>query len=163
MILPKSKQNPGNLVDPFLGNLIGTYTIGTLGTLTWEPLGPCRNLYIWQPLLGNLCLGTLGEWVLGLLRPTQKPLLWLKIPKLPLLGKKTSPGPAFSRSSGCFYRGVHTVFTWFTIWWQCWKLQDTERWLDLRRLLPSLMVPSCSTMFEHGTVVNCLSLGKEGV
>ena len=56
-----------------LGNLEGT--LGTLGTFTWEPL------------LGNLYLGTLGESVLELLRSAPKPLLWLKTPKL-LLWRK---------------------------------------------------------------------------
>ena len=85
--------------EPLLGNLYsGTFNweplLGNLGTFTWEPL--TGNLYLgtWEPLLGNLYLGTftwnlgtLGEWVLELLRSAPKPLLWLKTPKLLLLGK----------------------------------------------------------------------------
>ena len=86
----------------YLGILgtLGTFTwgpwnlyLGTLGTFTWEP---------WEPLLGNLgnlYLGTLGTFtwepwepweksVSELLRSAPKPLLWLKTPKLLLLGKK---------------------------------------------------------------------------
>ena len=89
-------RNLGNL-----GNLEGT--LGTLGTFTWEPgnlyLGTWEpllgNLYLgtWEPLLGNLGtftwepanlylgtftwnLGTLGEWVLELLRSAPKPLIY---------------------------------------------------------------------------------------
>ena len=75
----------GTFWEPWgtLGNLY-------LGTFTWEPL--LGNLYLGtftcEPLLGNLYLGTLGEWVLELLRSAPKPLLWLKTPKLLLLGKK---------------------------------------------------------------------------
>ena len=75
-----------------------------LGTLAWELealfLEPLLvNLFL-RTLLGNLgnvgnlglgtlgTLGTLGEWVLELLRSAPKPLLWLKTPKLLLLGKK---------------------------------------------------------------------------
>ena len=77
--------------EPLLGNLyLGTWEPGNLGTFTWEP----GNLgtFTWEP--GNLYLGTftwnlgtLGEWVLELLRSAPKPLLWLKTPKLLLLGK----------------------------------------------------------------------------
>ena len=81
---------PGNLYlgpwEPLLGNL---------GTFTWEPL--LGNLYLgpWEPLLGNLGtftwnLGTLGEWVLELLRSAPKPLLWLKTPKHSAVGEKHS-------------------------------------------------------------------------
>jgi len=41
-----------------------------LGTFTWN-------------------LGTLGEWVLELLRSAPKPLLWLKTPKHSAVGEKT--------------------------------------------------------------------------
>ena len=70
------REEPWEPWEPLLGNL---------GTFTWEP----GNLYLgpWEPLLGNLYLGTftwnlgtLGEWVLELLRSAPKPLLWLKTP-----------------------------------------------------------------------------------
>ena len=98
---------PGNLYlgpwEPLLGNL-GTFTWdpGNLYLGTWEPL--LGNLYLgpWEPLLGNLYLGTwepylgtltwnlgtLGEWVLELLRSAPKPLLWLKTPKHSAVGEK---------------------------------------------------------------------------
>ena len=97
----------GTFWEPF-GNLEGTLrnlgnlgnlerTLGTLGTFTWEP----GNLYLgtWEPLLGNLYLGTftwnlgtLGEWVLELLRSAPKPLLWLKTPKHSAVGEKSQHG-----------------------------------------------------------------------
>ena len=99
--------------EPLLGNrYLGTFTweplLGNLylGTFAWEPLlgnlyfgtvsgePSLGNLYLgtftWEPLLGNLDFldfGTLGEWVLELLRSAPKPLLWLKTPKLLLVGK----------------------------------------------------------------------------
>ena len=85
------------LLEPLLGNLGSLY----LGTFTWEP----GNLYLgtWEPLLGNLYLGTftwnlgtLGEWVLELLRSAPKPLLWLKTPKHSAVGEWCSIG--FHRS-----------------------------------------------------------------
>ena len=86
---------PGNLYlgpwEPLLGNLY-------LGT--WEPL--LGNLYLgpWEPLLGNLGtftwnLGTLGEWVLELLRSAPKPLLWLKTPKHSAVGEKALYWPIY--------------------------------------------------------------------
>ena len=84
--------------EPLLGNLyLGTWEplLGTLGTFTWEPL--LGNLYLgtftWEPgnlYLGTLTwsLGTLGEWVLELLRSAPKPLLWLKTPKHSAVGEK---------------------------------------------------------------------------
>jgi len=59
-----------------------------LGTFTWEPLLGNLDFLTWEPLLGNLYLGTLGESVLELLRSAPKSLLWLKTPKLLLLGNK---------------------------------------------------------------------------
>jgi len=85
--------------EPLLGNLyLGAFTweplLGNLylGTFTWEPGNLYLGTFNWEPLLGNLGtftwnLGTLGEWVLELLRSAPKPLLWLKTPKLLLLGK----------------------------------------------------------------------------
>ena len=81
----------GTFWEPF-GNLLGTF---------WEPFG---NL---EGTLGNLYLGTftweylgtLGESVLELLRSAPKPLLWLKTPKLLLLGKKSNAWVFF----GCFF------------------------------------------------------------
>ena len=70
----------GLVLELLLGNLyLGT--LGTLGTL---------GEWVLELLLGNLylgTLGTLGEWVVELLRPAPKSLLWLKTPKLLLLGK----------------------------------------------------------------------------
>ena len=81
--------------EPF-GNLLGTFwePFGNLlGTLRepWGTLGTLREP--WEPLLGNLGtftwnLGTLGEWVLELLRSAPKPLLWLKTPKHSAVGEK---------------------------------------------------------------------------
>ena len=103
---------PGNLYlgpwEPLLGNL-GTFTwdpgnlyLGTftwepgnlyLGTFTWDPGNLYLGTFTWEPLLGNLGtftwnLGTLGEWVLELLRSAPKPLLWLKTPKHSAVGEK---------------------------------------------------------------------------
>ena len=73
---------------PLLGNLLNL-----VATFAWELRKTCRNLRLatcfWQPLLanlrnlhfgtfpllGNLCAGTLEEWVLEMLRPTPTPLL----------------------------------------------------------------------------------------
>ena len=106
----------GNLfLEPLLGNLLlGTFCLGTLlgnlflgtGTLAWEPepcLGePCLGTCswepgnIWEPLLGILLEKEIPSWQPGsqpcairiwLLRPAPGPLLWLKTPKLTLLGK----------------------------------------------------------------------------
>ena len=93
---------PGNLYlgpwEPLLGNLyLGTWEplLGNLYLGPWEPL--LGNLYLgtftWEPLLGNLGtftwnLGTLGEWVLELLRSAPKPLLWLKTPKHSAVGEQ---------------------------------------------------------------------------
>ena len=71
-----------------------------MGTLSepwepWEPLLGNLGTFTWEPLLGNLYLGTftwnlgtLGEWVLELLRSAPKPLLWLKTPKHSAVGEK---------------------------------------------------------------------------
>ena len=81
-----------------LGNL--ERTLGTLGTSSepwepWEPLLGNLGTFTWEP--GNLYLGTftwnlgtLGEWVLELLRSAPKPLLWLKTPKHSAVGEKCS-------------------------------------------------------------------------
>jgi len=68
--------------------------LGTLGTFTWEPLLGNLGTFAWEP--GNLYLGTftwnlgtLGEWVLELLRSAPKPLLWLKTPKHSAVGEKS--------------------------------------------------------------------------
>ena len=79
--------NFGEAWEPLLGNL-GNLYLGILGTF----LGNFGNLYLGN--LGNLYSGTLetletlGESVSELLRSAPKPLLWLKTPKLLLLGKK---------------------------------------------------------------------------
>ena len=64
-----------------------------LGTFTWEPGNLYLGTFTWEP--GNLYLGTftwnlgtLGEWVLELLRSAPKPLLWLKTPKHSAVGEK---------------------------------------------------------------------------
>ena len=92
--------------EPLLGTL-GTFTwepgnlylgpweplLGNLGTFTWDPGNLCLGTFTWEP--GNLYLGTftwnlgtLGEWVLELLRSAPKPLLWLKTPKHSAVGEK---------------------------------------------------------------------------
>ena len=69
-----------------LGNLEGTEgTLGTLGTFTWEPGNLYLGTFTWN-------LGTLGEWVLELLRSAPKPLLWLKTPKHSAVGEKRFDG-----------------------------------------------------------------------
>ena len=110
---------PGNLYlgpwEPLLGNLylgtwepllgtLGTFTweplLGNLGTFTWEPLLGTLGTFTWEPLLGNLGtftwnLGTLGEWVLELLRSAPKPLRWLKTPKHSAVGEKALYWPIY--------------------------------------------------------------------
>jgi hypothetical protein len=45
-------------------------------------------------------MGTLGEWVLELLRSAPKPLLWLKTPKHSAVGEKDITLPFLSVSAG---------------------------------------------------------------
>ena len=107
----------GTFWEPF-GNREGTLrnlgnlerTLGTLGTLSepwepWEPLLGNLGTFTWEP--GNLYLGTftwnlgtLGEWVLELLRSAPKPLLWLKTPKHSAVGEKDITLPFLSVSAG---------------------------------------------------------------
>ena len=83
----------GTLKEPW-GNLLGTFwepwgnleetwepLLGNLGTFTWEPGNLYLGTFTWN-------LGTLGEWVLELLRSAPKPLLWLKTPKHSAVGEK---------------------------------------------------------------------------
>ena len=108
-------EEPWEPWEPLLGNLGNLYfgttwepllrtwgawgtwgTLGTLGTLgEWILELLLGNLYLgtstWEPWEPLETLGTLGEWVVELLRPAPKPLLWLKTPKLLLLGKKLKP------------------------------------------------------------------------
>ena len=75
---------------------------GNLYLGPWEPLLGTLGTFTWEPLLGNLGtftwnLGTLGEWVLELLRSAPKPLLWLKTPKHSAVGELyvyTNSGPS---------------------------------------------------------------------
>ena len=88
MTLGTFTWEPGNLYlgpwEPLLGNLyLGTWEplLGTLGTFTSEPLLGNLGTFTWN-------LGTLGEWVLELLRSAPKPLLWLKTPKHSAVGEE---------------------------------------------------------------------------